>query len=563
MIKFRLPRPLGPLTLLLLCLPALAALWVWLSPLSFVPVPWPDDSAFYFVARELFRWPPRWVMLPQAPFEPTYRIWNFNTMPLYPFLIGLGRFIGIDGSWALKIWPLGFWAASGVALTWTLLEAGLPLLLTFAVTLAISMDPTLRWASVLIRPESLIGFFGMLLVLGLSLDKFKDKYAWWRDPVAWLLALAAYAHFNAIHLVVPVLVAYAFRPRRILSIGLHTTALLVPWFLTVAWHFGLFRYQMDTQWGRLAVPNDWLNSVHSALQGMFQGMGSPSGWPSYLYLTSYWLWAMVLLAAVWGVTEIIRSVQKGIAWEGRVENSVRIAPAAAWVLSAFWLWNSKPEVWFTYYLHEAIWCFAGLAILLTWRESAQSKKKPKNASGPFVRTAAYTLGAWTLGCALIFLCANFEQMESLAATRTWHWSAYHEYIDCIDRQLVLAEISRDARTDGTGSGPFRVWDPTFPDVTIELSRRHPQWELTRTNDFYTRQQLALRHGEEVDAVVVPETLNEPERWIDAPMAEHPEIQSLWMTWKGYFLYHLLEDPHWKPRRHLCQVGRWQAFIYLK
>src|SRR5689334_2772277 len=72
-------------------LPVLAALFVWLTPLSFVPVPWPDDSAFYFVAKSLFAWPPRWVMLPQAPFEPTYRIFNFNTMPLYPILIGLGR----------------------------------------------------------------------------------------------------------------------------------------------------------------------------------------------------------------------------------------------------------------------------------------------------------------------------------------------------------------------------------------------------------------------------------------------------------------------------------------
>src|SRR4051812_10991161 len=85
-------------------IPVFCALYVWASALSFVPVPWPDDSAFYFVAKELFKWPPRWVMLPQAPFEPTYRIFNFNTMPLYPILIGIGRWIGIDGSHALKLW---------------------------------------------------------------------------------------------------------------------------------------------------------------------------------------------------------------------------------------------------------------------------------------------------------------------------------------------------------------------------------------------------------------------------------------------------------------------------
>src|SRR3954462_13678065 len=98
----------------MICLiPVFAAVWVWFSPLVFVPVPWPDDSAFYFVARELFKWPPRWVMLPQAPFEPTYRIFNFNTMPLYPILIGLGRWFGVDGTFLIKIWPLSAWALSG------------------------------------------------------------------------------------------------------------------------------------------------------------------------------------------------------------------------------------------------------------------------------------------------------------------------------------------------------------------------------------------------------------------------------------------------------------------
>ncbi|HAR44457.1 MAG TPA: hypothetical protein DCS07_17805 [Bdellovibrionales bacterium] len=56
------------LSILLGLIPVGIALWVWLSPLAFVPVPWPDDSAFYFVGRDFFQWPPRWVMIPQAPF---------------------------------------------------------------------------------------------------------------------------------------------------------------------------------------------------------------------------------------------------------------------------------------------------------------------------------------------------------------------------------------------------------------------------------------------------------------------------------------------------------------
>ena len=142
------------LNLILFILPVGIVLWVWFSALSFVPVPWPDDSAFYFVSKELFQWPPRWVMLPQSPFEPTYRIFNFNTMPLYPILIGLGRWVGIDGSFAIKFWPLMSWAATGVLVAFVLLRRGLPWFGCLLLVLTLMLDPVLRWASVLVRPES-------------------------------------------------------------------------------------------------------------------------------------------------------------------------------------------------------------------------------------------------------------------------------------------------------------------------------------------------------------------------------------------------------------------------
>ena len=163
-----------PITAVIAALIPLAAAISWLTPASFIPVPWPDDSAFYFVARELFRWPPRWVMLPQAPFEPTYRIFNFNTMPLYPILIGLGRWFGIDGIFALKLWPLGAYAASGAWLVWRLGRAGMGPIAGAAVSLAFALDPSLHWASVLARPESLIGLFGMALVLRLTFGEHGD-----------------------------------------------------------------------------------------------------------------------------------------------------------------------------------------------------------------------------------------------------------------------------------------------------------------------------------------------------------------------------------------------------
>src|SRR5439155_10004708 len=117
-------------------------------------------------------------------FEPTYAIYNFNTMPLYPILIGLGRLVGIDGSWGLKLWPLGAWALTGSLAVGVLVRRGLPLAAAFAVALAFALDPALRWAAAIPRPESLVGLFAMALVLGLTFGfpgRVRARGRWW-DP---------------------------------------------------------------------------------------------------------------------------------------------------------------------------------------------------------------------------------------------------------------------------------------------------------------------------------------------------------------------------------------------
>jgi hypothetical protein len=215
-------------------------------------------------------------MLPQAPFEPTYRIYNFNTMPLFPILIGLGRLIGIDGSFGVKLWPLSFFAASGSLLGIWLYRAGLPAILAAIVGAGLVLDPGARWGAVLARPESFIALCGMAIVLGLSLGfpkRWQARGFW--DPIAALLALAAYAHFNAVHLLFAVIPALLWKPRRLVEIGFRTAFYLTPWIITVALKPALFVHQMTLQWSRLASKNAWLDSVHSAVYGIFQDMGSP------------------------------------------------------------------------------------------------------------------------------------------------------------------------------------------------------------------------------------------------------------------------------------------------
>jgi len=518
-------------SLVLILLPVLIALIVWLTPLAFVPVPWPDDSAFYFVAKDLFQWPPRWVMLPQAPFEPTYRIWNFNTMPLFPILIGIGRWFGIDSSHAIKFWPLASFALTGSLLGWALHKRGLQFFLALLVTLALMLDPIQRWGSVLVRPESLIGLLGLALVLGLTFgfpEKLRARRLW--DPVAAILAIAAYAHFNAVHLLFPLLFAWALQPRKLVETGLRTALYLTPWLITVLWYPRLFLHQMTTQWQRLNFPNDWLSSVPKAIDSLIPAMGSPEPWPEYLRVVSVSIWLLIILSIVLAVVPPL---------------SKKLLPATGWIIGTLWLWHTKPELWFVYYVHLAAWTFAGIALVILW----QSQKQ-------VLRLAVAFLATIVLISAATSAVANAKQLLSLSKTRSWSWETYGEYVDCVDHQLIQLEKIR-------GSKPFAVWCPTFPDITVELSRRHPDWQLTRTNDFHDRAALAIRHGQDVDAVVVTETLSWAERVVDAPASQVPEIKSTWMTWEGYFLNKLYRIPGWKPNRHICQIGRWQAFLYME
>ncbi len=525
---------------ILIITPFAFTLFVWFSSLAFVPVPWPDDSAFYFVAKELFKWPPRWVMLPQAPFEPTYRIFNFNTMPLYPILIGLGRFIGLDGSFGIKFWPLLFWTLSGSLIGVVLFKKGLPFILCLIPVLLFALDPIHRWASVLVRPESLVGLCGLALVLGLSFgfpEKLKPKGIW--DPISALLAIAAYSHFNAIHLLFPTAFGLVHRPlKKILPTTLKTLLYLTPWLLSVFFHFDLFTQQMKTQWNRLAVRNDWISNLEKAITSLFQDMGSPEPWPPILHKVSYVIWTFIGIAFIFGLVLPAFQTPK------HSGKKLDLAPSAGWILGAIWLWSSKPEVWFIYFLHLSVWTFVGILIAKLWIQKKQTLKLILISS----------LGATAL---FIFSYTHLNQYLKLNQSPSWNWATYHDFIDCIDRRLSALEKNLKYPK------PFRVWDPTFPDITVELSLRHSDWEFTRTNDFWERAPLALLHGQKVEAVVVPETWSTEERFISGPQAEFPEIYSAWMTWPGYFLIHLWRNPKWKPNRYLCQRGRWQAFLFME
>lgn len=531
---------------LVISIPFAIAIWVWTSSLVFVPIPWPDDSAFYFVAKDFFKWPPQWVMLSQAPFEPTYQIFNFNTMPLYPLLIGLGRWLGIDGTFHIKFWPLLFWALSGSLLGAALYRARLPKIFVFIFTLGFALNPILRWASVLVRPESLVGLCGLALVLGMTLHfprSFRARKLW--DPISALLAIAAYAHFNAVHLLFPVVLTYLKKPKQLISIGIKTAIYLLPWLITVAIHPKLFWNQMNLQWDRLSFKSPYFDGFQSTLNGLFQSMGSPENWPPIVFWIAAGLWLVFLASLLLLLLKpFFRFTQ---------DTSIDLTPAAGWVLGSVWLWYTKPEVWFVYFVHAATWTFLCLAVLKSWR-ILQTENQPRAS---ITKPLLVVLLIFVILITGIYGYIDVSQSFRLSQTQTWHQSTYSDFVNCLDDQLIELEKKLNHPQ------PFRVWVPIYPDVTVALSVRHPEWAFTRTNDFVTRENLAIQHGHDVEALIVAETIHPSELNISGPASQYPEIQSLWMTFEGYYLNRFWKTPGWKPNRYLCIRGRWRGFLFMK
>lgn len=511
--------------------------WVWIGwlaagPLSFVPVPWPDDSAFYFVAKDFLNPPTyaesRWTMGPQSPFEPTYLEWNFNTMPLYPLLIAAGKLVGIDGVHTIKFWPLIFYGISLTLLFQFIFNLQINRVTKWILGIALLLDPTLRWASILVRPESLVGLAGVIIFLR---PKLSAKH------IGAILGIAANAHFNAIHLVFPTALLIWIRNssnrdrlRELAVTSVWALLMLAPWLATVLAKPSLFMTQMELQWSRLAIANDWTHTLSGFLLGFFQQMGSPIELGRSLMAVSIFF----ILAILGGGYFVLKS-----ALVPNAKANPQAMFSLAWVISAIWLWHTKPEVWFTYFLHLSLWTFITVLI-----------------SHPFVPRFARHILVVGLGLTfLVFAGETYGQSSKMARDPSFTWTTYHQYIDCIDKYLT-------ERANQIGKPEtLSVWAPTFPDILIELSLRHPTWRLTRTNDFWKRENLALSHAGEVDAVVVAETLQYTQGVASGPRSVFPEIQSVWMTWKGHYLHKLESDPKFKPNRHYCQVHRWQAFLY--
>lgn len=481
-------------------------------------------------------------MIPQSPFIPSYREWNFNTMPLFPILIGLARLVGITGSHSLKILPLAGWLFGALFVLRAFRRDGAKPGFLLAAAAVLTFDPITRWSSVLIRPESLIAAAGVVILFGFRFgwpDFLRERKYF--HPVSLCLLVGALLHFNAIHLVPVVIVLYAGDFRKIMKIGSLTAVGLVPWLVTVALKPRLFIEQMELQFGRLAnFHNPWLSDWKAFTTALLQDMGSPEPWAAeYQIAIIGCIFATPLIVVATGL--VLRGKDESGAPKWTSRKGTTLLGALTWFCSSLYLWHTKAEVWFTHFIHVSFWCWTLLLI---------------HGLRPSGRLRAIAT-AFPAIIGLLFLYGQIGQTVRLESTKTWHWRNYDRWIECIDSYLVEEHAKRGSPKK------FRVWDPTFPDITIELSRRHPDWEFTRTNDFRLRWDAAVQHGYDVDAMIITEVFRTDEVVFRGDQSWRPHNRSVWMDWQDYFLIRLEKDPAFKPKRYLCQNGRWDAFIYFK
>jgi hypothetical protein len=461
----------------LLALIVLISLAFWASALSFSPVPWPDDAAFFLPALDLAKWPPVYRMHAQAPFVPTYDIANFNTMPLLPILLAIGKLAGIATDHGIRIFgiiALGAWA--WLLVLW-MQKRGLSTTWIWLITLAALLSPTIRWGATVVRTEVWVGLLWTPILM--ELDGFFKKKNVWRLPV--FLALSAYTHFEAIVWVTPVAVGILFKKgdfktntRLLFGVGLRTLALLSPWILYGIWHWKIFWIQMDTQFGRLDIPqHPFMHSAYSVFHSLFISLGSPVSFPKFFNFGKFLTWGVLLFS-------FFKNIRPK-----NLSDSVTIASAVG-LVSTFYLCYVKPEVWFTTLIHMSLWPM----VIATVTPSAQNWNLQRTAAIPNPstppRSGSLRMAAQVCLGTLVFFQAALAIHQWWKIKNDYSWARYRDWVDCIDNTIGQRQ---------------RIWQPQWPDVLVELSGRNPKRDYTRAVDFEGIDHLLKKHAESSEVII--------------------------------------------------------------
>jgi hypothetical protein len=539
------------------------AVFFCFSRLGFGPVPWPDGSAFYLPALELISWPPSWRMHAQAAFVPSYDEANFNLMPALPIVLGVLSKLGllkiiaapllikIISVVALLIWAGVFWRWLFQALVQQSIPPFRALRDSAILGLAALWDPTIRWGTLVVRTETWVGLCWMIILTVLwknrKTDLLPSKALW---KISGLLALSAYFHFEAIILVPAV--GLAIMPQSfskkgffkawwdsLLQIGLRTALFLSPWILYVLTHFSLFLKQMEVQFFRLSGSNVWISSPHLFFHSLFLEHGSPQGVPKIFNVAKAIFWVLILVLSISLGHKIYKTIQQPKKTESLFSRLTLAAAAAFWV--SFYLWCTKAEVWFITLCHLMFWPWLGLTLLEYYG------KKP-NIFATTLKNSGIVYG---------YLAILGTLVQAQKIQPQYNWSEYQDWVSCIDRDIQKAIHH---------SVP-KIWQPYVPDVLVELSSRHPDYDLTRALDFHILSQNAWDFMKKADVLLLTTFFDiphgqTPQRYDGPPREEDITTQQKIPFGRESLNRLPLEQPGaWTT--HVCHYGPFWASILSK
>lgn len=490
------------------------------SSLGFVPVPWPDAACHYLPWLDLFQWSPRWKAHMVAAFIPSADEANLGLMPGLTVVLGgfssLGLMSLMGPTLALKFISIGA-LAGWTWIFWTWLRGdrnGLwPWLGPVVLGGAALWAPTMRWTSLSVRPEAWLGLVWLLLLrnfwkLKYNSDKLTSRHLW---SIAGLLSAGAYFHFSAVFLVPGVCCAMlpmeadwpeSLRKwiKNLIGVGCRTLIFLAPWLVYCVQHYSIAQEQLGLQFSRLSFSNPWFKS--GVFMALFNEMGSPAGLPPFFDAAKWLFWLMILIMMVAILGELVSMTKRGEtsssgAKAKRKLESHPIFPLELASSLTFWasvyLWYDKPEVWYVGLCHFYFWSWVGV-MWLGNQERIMYFVNPQNLLQKFLGPTLVALAA-IFG--LISISATIAQFQ--AVNPSYAWSVYNEWVNCIDGAIQYDIHHKHPK----------IWQTYLPDVLVDLSFRHPDYDLTRTLDSPELADRAWRFAHTADAIILSTYFNEP------------------------------------------------------
>ncbi len=394
----------------------------------------------------------------QAAFIPSYDQANFNLMPLFSLMVGLGRFVGLNSAHAVKLYGIfALSLLSWIVYCWLRVRRVQTFWRIIFPLILVTMPP-LRWGALVLRPEIWQCLFWVLILQEIEASspenlQERPRLAIWRLPG--LLALAAGFHYDAVVWVVPTAIGLIFQnasPSRafrvLLMVALRTLVWLSPWLVYLIYKNEYFFDQMNTQFGRLEEAPAFIKDAYSAFHGFFLDRGNPIHYPKFYNAGKILTWLMVIITSLRTLTLAYR--------ERGASASVRVASVVA-LISTTHLWITKPEVWFVTLVFGAIFPVVVLAV----RE--KERDVPDNL---FLIIRRKVVGAHLIALLAIQLAVVVHQYGKTHAILSWN--RYDAWIDCIETTI----------------GPRKnIWQVSWPDTLINLSHNKPKRDYSRTADF--------------------------------------------------------------------------------